>query len=217
MEKNKTTMEKRKGKGKKFKRSKNKSLKTEEEIRVDMITALIVKVKLSDLEINEKYEEFMETYPKGKISKEEFICKANKIVGEKGCFPPESLFRVFDEDHNGSMDFSEYMLATNCANLTSKEDKLAWIFNVFDEDAGGFIDAEEVEKIVVSLFKMAGTELEQEVVYACVKNIQEAVDVDGDGEISKEEFVENAMKIGFIHNILTNNIGEELGEEQLET
>ena len=117
-------MDKRKGKGKKFKRSKNKSLKTEEEIHVDMITALIVKVKLSDLEINEKYEEFMETYPKGKISKEEFICKAKSIVGEKGCFPPESLFRVF-----GSMDFSEYMLATNCANLPSEEDKLAWILS----------------------------------------------------------------------------------------
>ena len=49
IEKNNTTMDRRKGKSKKFKRSKNKSLKTEEEIRVDMITALIVKVKLSDL------------------------------------------------------------------------------------------------------------------------------------------------------------------------
>ena len=75
---------------------------------------------------------------------------------------------MFDEDHNGSKDFTEYMLATNCANLSSEEDKLAWIINVFDEDIGGFIDAEEVEKIVVSLFKMAGTEVEQEVVYACL-------------------------------------------------
>ena len=42
-----------------------------------------------------------------------------------------------------------------------------------------------------------------------MKNIQEAVDLDGDGEISKQEFVETAMKIGFIHNILLHNIGEE--------
>ena len=128
----------------------------------------------------------MAKYPQGKITKEEFIENGFET---NGCFPPEQLFRVFDEDCNGSMDFSEYMLATNCANLTSKEDKLAWIFNVFDEDAGGFIDAEEVEKIVVSLFKMAGTGVEQEVLYACEKNIQEAIDKDGDGEISKEEML----------------------------
>ena len=80
---------------------------------------------------------------------------------------------------------------------------------MFDEDAGGFIDNQEIEKIVISLFKMVGAEVEKEVIYACVKNIQEAVDEDGDGEISKEEFVENAMKIGFIQNILTGMIVDE--------
>ena len=147
-------------------------------------------------------------YPKGKISKEEFI-NLPKDVKESGCFPAESVFRVFDEDGNGSLDFSEYMMASNCSNLTSQEDILAWIFNVFDEDAGGFIDNQEIEKIVISLFKMVGAEVEKEVIYACVKNIQEAVDEDGDGEISKEEFVENAMKIGFIQNILTGMIVDE--------
>ena len=131
-------MEKRNGK--KFERSKNKnkSHQTKEEIHADMIAALTIKGKLSDLGINDKHEKFMAKYPQGKITKEEFI---ENGFEENSCFPPEQLFRVFDEDHNGSMDFSEYMLATNCANLTSKEDKLAWIFNVFDAgDAGRFID-----------------------------------------------------------------------------
>ena len=52
---------------------------------------------------------------------------------------------------------------------------------------------------------MAGTEVEQEVFYACVKNIHDAIDEDGDGEISKKEFVENAMKIEFINNMLAEN------------
>ena len=199
----------KKRKGNKFRRSKNKSDKTEEEIRVDMIAALMVKVKLSDLEINEKYEEFMDNYPKGKINKEEFILRSNDIVGEKASFSPESLFRVFDEDGNGTMDFTEYMMAANCTNLTSPEEKLNWIFNVFDEDAGGFIDTAEVEKIVVSLLKMAGNEVEQEDIDDCVQNILEAVDEDGDGEISKDEFVGNAMKLEFVHSILSKNIEEQ--------
>ena len=55
--------------GRKFKKSRNKSDQTEEEIYADMVAALIVKVKLSDTAINEKYEDFMATYPKGKSAK----------------------------------------------------------------------------------------------------------------------------------------------------
>ena len=86
-----------------------------------MVAALMVKVKLSDLEIDDKYEEFMTKYPQGKITKEEFV---ENGFEENGCFPTEQLFCVFDEDHNRSMDFSEYMLATNCTNLSSKEENL---------------------------------------------------------------------------------------------
>ena len=114
--------------GRKFKKSKNNSDQTEDEVHTDMIAALIVKVKLSDTAINKKFEEFMEKYPKGKISKEEFI-NLPKNVKESGCFPAESVFRVFDQDGNGSLDFSEYMMASNCSNLTSQENILAWIFN----------------------------------------------------------------------------------------
>ena len=192
--------------GRKFKKSRNKSDQTEEEIYADMVAALIVKVKLSDTAINEKYEDFMDTYPKGKISKEEFVCQAEKDVKESGCFPAESLFRVFDEDGNGSLEFSEYMMASNCSDLTSQEDILAWIFNVFDEDAGGFIDNQEIEKIVISLCKMSEAEVEQDEIKDIVKNIIEEIDEDGDAEISKKEFIENAMKIEFINNILAKNI-----------
>ena len=34
------------------------------------------------------------------------------------------LFSVFDDDNNGSMDFEEYMLASNCTSLTDPDAKL---------------------------------------------------------------------------------------------
>ena len=37
---------------------------------------------------------------------------------------------------------------------------------------------------------------------ACVYDVIEAVDQEGDGDISKDEFVENAMKCKFIFNML---------------
>lgn len=195
---------KRRG-GKKFRRSKNKSELSPEEIHVDMIAALIVKIKLSDTEINEKHEEFMKKYPNGKITREDFLLESKNGLEETRCFPAQSLFRVFDTDGNGSMDFSEYMMATNCCNLTSQENILDWIFNVFDEDAGGFIDRKEIENIVISLSKMTETEADEDQIQEAVMDILEAIDEDGNEEISKIEFIENAKKIKFISNILARN------------
>ena len=70
--------------------------------------------------------------------------------------------RVFDEDHSGSMDFQEYMLAINATTLSSPEDKLTWVFNVFDGDGGGTIDAAEINTMMVGLFEMAGAKVNEE-------------------------------------------------------
>ena len=163
-----------------------------------MISSLVIKVNLTEEDLIQQYDDFTNSYPEGKISKEEF----KEVFGEKGAFPNDSLFRVFDEDNSGTIDFAEFMLASNCTNLPLPEEKISWIFNVFDEDGGGSIDADEVEKVVHSLLKMTGSTAGQEEISDCVNMILKAVDKDGDGDISKEEFVGNALKIDFISNIL---------------
>ena len=92
---------------------------------------------------------------------------------------------------------------------------------MFDEDAGGFIDSVEVEKLVVALLQLTEIEVDKEKTEVCVevrernseKNILamqcqallEALDEDGNGQISKEEFVNNALHIDFISGILSND------------
>ena len=102
------------------------------------------------------------------------------------------------------MDFPTFMLANNVTNLNTPEDKLDWIFTAFDKDGGGSIDAEEIKDIVVGLFKMAGIDEDDDLIDACVMDIRKAVDSDGDGEITKEEFVGNALKSRFLKNMLKN-------------
>ena len=55
------------------------------------------------------------------------------------------MFKVFDVDRSGTMDFVEYMQARNAVNLNSAEDKLDWIFCLFDSDGGGSVDLNEIE------------------------------------------------------------------------
>ena len=192
-----------KKKGAKKRSKKGKSIKkvSNEEI----FKALEVKVGLTNKEITNSHEAFMNTCSTGEMTKAQFLEASKSTLGDEGGLMADSLFRVFDEDSSGTMDFTEYMMASNCTSLKEPKEKLTWIFNVFDEDCGGSIDIDEVIKLVIGLFNMGGIEAEKEVLLACVQDILEAVDVDNDGDITKEEFVDNAMKSHFIRNLLDGN------------
>ena len=59
------------------------------------------------------------------------------------------------------------------------------MFDAFDEDGGGTVDADEITNIVVGLFRLGGIEEDQDLLAACVYDVIEAVDKEGDGDISK--------------------------------
>ena len=115
-----------------------------------------------------------------------------------------------------------FLKANSVKNLDTPEAKLGWMFDAYDADGGGTVDADEITSIVVGLFRLdktwspfcclftpssacfrlAGIEEDQDLLAACVFDVIEAVDEEGDGDISKDEFVENAMKCKFIFNML---------------
>merc|ERR1711936_458721 len=97
----------------------------------DIVKILSEKCGLSEEEVRERYEEFLVQHPEGEISKEEYIGSM------KNSLMAESLFRVFDEDNSGNLNFFEYLQANSVTDLESDEDKLRWIFMAFDMDGGG--------------------------------------------------------------------------------
>ena len=183
-----------KERGKKITRKEKRS-KREKFDKEKTFKMLEKKVSLSKEEIARNYDDFMALCPSGEMTKTQFM-------EDQGGVMAESLFRVFDEDNSGKLDFTEYMLASNCTSLSQPEEKLNWIFNVFDEDGGGSIDIDEVIKLVIELTNMGGVETDKEVLLSCVQDIIEAVDADRDGDITREEFVSNALKSTFIRNLL---------------
>ena len=114
----------------------------------------------------------------------------------------ESLFRVFDDDNSGSLNFFEYLQADNVTNLNTVQEKLNWVFTAFDQDGGGSIDVDEIRDICICLFRFAKIEEDEDLLFACIEDIKATIDKDGDGDISKEEFVKNAMQSKFINKLL---------------
>ena len=42
----------------------------------------------------------------------------------------DHLFHIFDQDNNGTIDFKEFVLATDITQSTNPEEKLRWTFKV---------------------------------------------------------------------------------------
>ncbi len=42
----------------------------------------------------------------------------------------DHLFRIFDRDNNGSIDFKEFVMATDITTSGAPEEKLRWTFKV---------------------------------------------------------------------------------------
>ena len=114
----------------------------------------------------------------------------------------DALFRVFDEDASGTLNFFEWFQASNVKNMTTIEEKLNWIFTAFDADGGGTIDPDEITEIVRWMFRFAGIEEDPDLLASCVIDVRATIDLDSDGDITKDEFIQNAMNSVFIAEVL---------------
>ena len=79
--------------------------------------------------IQQWYKGFMKDCPEGKLSPPMFIQIYSK------CFPCGNaeefcahVFRTFDSDKNGTIDFKEFLLAIDVTSSGSPEEKLNWAF-----------------------------------------------------------------------------------------
>ena len=163
------------------------------------------KTSLSQEEISRKHKKFLSDHPSGFLTKQDFL---NNFKGAnwKTKDIASDIFAMFDEDKNNNMDFTEYVLAEDAVGLASPREKLNWIFNVFDKDGGGVIDHKEMRDVVLGLFTMAGIRIHEDILVDRLKEMLEATDMDGDGEIEREEFIKNAMKRGFICDIVNGDV-----------
>merc|ERR1719189_2985335 len=103
----------------------------------------------------------------------------------------EQIFRIFDKDGNGSIDFKEFMLATDMTASGTPEEKLRWAFKMYDKDDSGTIELPEMIEIIGTLYEMEGVPKDSAGDRA--NKIFRELDVNGDGELSEDEFVKGCM------------------------
>ena len=90
----------------------------------------------SKRQISKFYKKFMAEFPDGKLQKDAFLSFYSKSFpkGDPKLFC-DHVFRSFDLDRNGYVDFREFLLALQMTSKDSEpREKLSWAFNLYDTD-----------------------------------------------------------------------------------
>ena len=66
------------------------------------------------------------------------------------------IFGNYDKDENGSIDFSEFIVAMNSSMSSSVEEKLRMAFCLFDRDKSGTISVKEMVEVIGTLYSVEG-------------------------------------------------------------
>ena len=106
----------------------------------------------------------------------------------------EHVFRTFDKDGSGDIDFKEFIMAMDVTEAGSPEGKLKWAFKMYDVKGNGVIDKHEMTEIVQAIFDMcigqnASCSAEERAI-----NIFQRMDVNGDGTLTEDEFLKGCMQ-----------------------
>ncbi len=115
----------------------------------ELLEDLKSNTKYSEAELCTWYQSFLKECPSGKISKEQF-------EGIYASFFPNAdpteyarhVFRSFDTNADGTLDFKEYIVALHLTSGGKTLQKLEWAFALYDVDGNGTISNNEILEIV---------------------------------------------------------------------
>ena len=106
----------------------------------------------------------------------------------------KKIMQKLDFNKNGSIDYSEFLIAHLDSSKFINDERLKEVFDLFDIDHSGTITADEIKKVLGHGGVGDIDDLEWE-------KIIDEVDSDGNGEISLDEFKHMIYKLFSIHQI----------------
>ena len=161
--------------------------------------------------IKQMHKMFITECPNGRLTPKKFIDLYKLFIwrgnAEMYC---EHVFRTFDTDQNGFIDFGEFLVAMYVTSAGSAEEKLTWAFRMYDVDGNGTIDPDEMLKVVRAIYGM-GREDDTEpssVADDRARKIFRRMDENGDGQITGEEFLRGCLEDDELSKLLAPNIAE---------
>merc|ERR1719348_1246918 len=181
---------------------------TDERLKKEDIAALVATSGKTEQEIKESFFAFLKDHPSGKINQDEFKELLKQALPKKYVNTmAEHIYRMYDANQDGSIDFKEFMVIFYVMSEGSEEEVLKGIFRAFDTDGNGSLTLEEIKKLVKSIYRLLKKDdlnLESEKFIA--DSTFAECDKDGDGKVTREEFIASCLDKGAFTTLLTMKI-----------
>ncbi|XP_061192065.1 frequenin-1-like [Saccostrea echinata] len=115
----------------------------------------------------------------------------------------DEMFRLFDEDGNGEVDFAEFVRHICLCDSDDIEERIQAAFRLYDKDNSGTITQTEVGEILEAYEQMLGSSIEDgKSGHQVASEFFEEMDADNDESVTLEEFTQAARRDSRILHIV---------------
>ncbi|OXB72092.1 UNVERIFIED_CONTAM: hypothetical protein H355_008596 [Colinus virginianus] len=172
----------------------------------EVLSELRASTRYSEEELSRWYEGFQRQCPDGRIRRDEFErIYATFFPNSEPQGYARHVFRSFDTNDDGTLDFREYIIALHLTSSGKTHLKLEWAFSLFDVDRNGEVSKAEVLEIITGLYGavygvLGGGEFREYIIALHLTSSGNThlklewafslFDVDRNGEVSKAEVLE---------------------------
>ncbi|CAF0715987.1 unnamed protein product [Adineta steineri] len=156
--------------------------------------AVLVKLSgKSEDEIHQWYKDFhIESDETDRMNKRQFQLYYTKLKKNPKLEQiTDHIFRAFDTDHSGTIDFSKFLLAYIATSTGTKRQKFEYAFEVFDINDNDRIEKKEAEKILNIICRIVGLPEEDAKIYT--ETLMLSFDANQDKILTKSEFIDGCL------------------------
>ncbi|CAF4110160.1 unnamed protein product [Adineta steineri] len=148
---------------------------------------------LTERDLKNKFQEFINIYPDGELAKEGFIREMKKNFPEGD--PTEFCKLAFEtiyKDKSGKINFSEFMTAVAITNSSDPEIRLHLIFSVCDYDHIKTIGVRHIVKYIETIQELnnASLSINTPEAKSIAEQIMKICNKNRDGVVVENEFIE---------------------------
>eukprot|EP00092_Neocalanus_flemingeri_P081649 GFUD01102035.1.p1 GENE.GFUD01102035.1~~GFUD01102035.1.p1 ORF type:complete len:196 (-),score=66.16 GFUD01102035.1:186-773(-) len=164
-------------------------------LREEDIAALSKSSGLDEAQVKESFNAFVAEHPTGKMKPKDFREMMAKALPKKDASKMEKhVFRIYDSNNDGVIDFTEFMLIFFIMSEGAPEEVLTKIFRVFDVNSDGTITQKEMTKLIKDMYGLLQSEDPNLAAKDLIaKSAFAEMDKDQDGKVSITEFIAACM------------------------
>ncbi|CAF2589455.1 unnamed protein product [Rotaria sp. Silwood2] len=171
---------------------------TSKELTSRDVAILKKRSRLSEEEIRELHRAFWNDFPAGRLDKAGFVKYYEEIKDDKDktsvlC---DHVFAIFDKNHDGTIDFNEFLLAVAVGTPHDLDSHLDYVFEMCDVSGDGRVDVNELATFLSASLTIVGRtdqkdNLDPKKLAASIFN---TLGIGEDKKLTKEEFIKGCKR-----------------------